>query len=145
MEPKDYFNELVEETKNYINKTENLRKEFPEFFNNYSTKNILSMGDDKLNTFFKTSQILNDTQVVFTKIASFVYFSKKLGIEVDLNKLSEVKGLQDFVQSYEPFSTDYIVTSEETEIKDKKQNEIKFEEFKRNIKNIVESKIFTNE
>ena len=145
MESKDYFNELIEETKNYINKTEDLRKEFREFFNNYSAKNILSMSDDKLNTFFKTSQILNDTQIIFTKIASFIYFAKRLNIELDLDNLSEVKGLQDFIQSYNPFSTDYIITSEETEIRDKKQNIIKFEEFKKNVKNIVESNILTNE
>ena len=75
MDLQKYLNEIIEEAKEFLENTENLRQEYPEFFNNYEGKNLLSMSDEKLKEFYKTSQVLNDTQILFTKVASLIYFS----------------------------------------------------------------------
>ena len=99
-----------------------------------------------MNEFFKTSQIINDTQTIFSKIASYIYFCNKINIELNIENLSNVKGLSEFITSYKPFNTDYLITSEgKTDIRDKKENKFKLNEFKKNIKNIIQSNIINYE
>ena len=145
MDLQKYLNEIIEEAKEFLENTENLKKEYPEFFNNYEGKNLLSMPDEKLKEFYKTSQILNDTQILFTKVASFIYFTKKTNQDIDISKLSNVKGLSEFVSSYEPFQTDFIKTSEKLEQRNMDENNKKFQEFKRSIKIMIENNLIPDE
>ena len=52
MDLQKYLNEIIEEAKEFLENTENLRQEYPEFFNNYEGKNLLSMSDEKLKEFY---------------------------------------------------------------------------------------------
>ena len=145
MDLQKYLNEIIEEAKEFLENTENLRQEYPEFFNNYEGKNLSSMSDEKLKEFYKTSQVLNDTQILFTKVASLIYFSKKTNQDLDISKLSNVKGLSEFVSTYEPFQTDYIKTSEKLEQRNIDEDNKKFQEFKRSIKIMVENNLIPDE
>lgn len=142
MESQIYLDDLIKEAGRYIHKTNEFREKFPEFFNNYTGESILSMSDDKMSEFFKTSQIINDTQTLFNKISSFLYFCKKVNIDLNIEKLTDVKGLSEFISSYTPFQTDYLITeSGEMNIVNKKENSLKLEEFKKSIKNLIKNNI----
>lgn len=139
MDINNYIQTLTSETKKFLNKTEEFKSKFPEFFDNSITKEDLSsLSEDKMKIFFQISQVINDTQISFNKIASLNYFAKKLDIEINPEIFSEVKGLTEFISVFEPFMTDYIINEEdELEVINKETNDLKFENFQKNIKNIV--------
>lgn len=133
-----YLEEILNESLFFYKKMEEHRKEFPEFFENFSKDSALNLPEDKLESLFKTSQLINDNQVQFDKVASFVYFCSKLKIELDLSKISEINGLNKFVINFKPFETDNVKgNNDELEIKNKKENDSKFKSFKDNFLNIL--------
>jgi uncharacterized protein YeaO (DUF488 family) len=138
MEAQLYLDELISESKTFFEELSNLRKDFPEFFNNFTAQYISTLKGDKMQEYFKISQIMNDNQITFNKIASYLEFCSKIGIKLDLTKLSEIQGLTEFISNFKPFETDFIKTSEgKLEIKNLELNKNKFKNFKENIINIL--------
>lgn len=139
MEAQVYLENITLELKHYIDKTVEYRNTFNKVFGNAETREdtfkiIDTFKDDEMRTYFKSSEILIDSQVLFQKVASFIYFSKLLKIELDLGVLSEVNGLLDFVKSYEPFETSHIIASDgELTEKNQKTSDKKYEAFKSNL------------
>ena len=142
MEAQEYLKKLTQEVVSFIEASDKNREEFPEFFNNYSKESLLTLSDEKMDSFYRTSQVLNDTQILFSKIASFIYFCKKIKIDLDLSEVIQIKGMSDFLSIHEPFSTDNTVdTDGEFKIKDPKKDELKLKEFKKNIFNLIKENI----
>lgn len=138
MEAQEYLDELISESKTFFEELSTLRTDFPEFFNNFTVQYISTLKGDKMQEYFKISQIMNDNQISFNKIASYLEFCSKIGIELDLTKLSEIQGLTEFISNFKPFETDFIKTSEgKLEIKNLELNKNKFKNFKENIINIL--------
>lgn len=145
MEAQEYLDELISESKTFFEELSTLRTDFPEFFNNFTVQYISTLKGDKMQEYFKISQIMNDNQISFNKIASYLEFCSKIGIELDLTKISEIKGLTEFISNFKPFETDFIKTSEgKLEIKNIELNKNKFKNFKENILNILKMGL-TNE
>jgi hypothetical protein len=140
MEGQIYLEQCVNEAKIFMDKTTSYRREFDSMFENASSqeevyKIIDEFDDDQLRKYFESSQILIDSQILFQKISSFIYFSKILQIDLDLSILNEVNGLLDFISNYKPFETSAILTSEgQIQEKNKKVEDKKFEQFKINLK-----------
>ena len=138
MEAQIYFEEILKESSVLYAKMEEYKSKYPEFFSNFSKETISTLSDERLTEFFKISQIINDNQILFNKIASYIDFCKKIEIDLDMSKLPDINGLTKFISNFSPFETDFIVTSDENiEIKNKKENEIKFKSFKDNLLNIL--------
>lgn len=145
MEAQSYLNSLLEKTENYILKTTEFRNNFPEFFTQ-SEDILLGMTQERMAIFYQMSQVINDTQTLFSEVASFIYFCNKIGIGLETKSTYDIKGLGEFIEVYKPFDLDYNITSEgELEVKNEKENKLKFENFSKNIKNLVKSKILTDE
>lgn len=142
MEAQEYLKKITQELSSFMEASDKNRENFPEFFNNYSKESLLTIGDEKMDSFYKTSQVLNDTQILFTKLASFIYFCKKINIELDLSEVIQIKGMSDFLSIYEPFTTDNTIDEEgEFKIKDPKKDVVKYKEFKKNIVNMIRENI----
>jgi hypothetical protein len=140
MEAQIYLEQCVSEAKIFMNKTTAYRRDFDSMFENAASQDevyriIDEFDDEQLRKYFESSQVLIDSQVLFQKISSFIYFSKILQIELDLSILNEVNGLLDFVSNYKPFETSAVLTSEgQLQEKNKKIEDKKFEQFKANLK-----------
>lgn len=142
MEAQEYLKKTAQELSSFMEASDKNREKFPEFFNNYSKESLLTIDDEKMDSFYKTSQVLNDTQILFTKLASFIYFCKKINIELDLSEVIQIKGMSDFLSIYEPFATDNTIDEEgEFKIKDLKKDAFKSKEFKKNIANMIRENI----
>ena len=138
MENQKYLENLIEECKVFNAKSLANQKEYLELFPETMDESkisdvILSMNDEDMMKYFKASQGQLDNQVMFTKIASFIYFCKQTNIELDLSKLSEVERLVEFVSVYSPFETDYIVDDNNLKEKNIKKTELKFQGFKNSL------------
>lgn len=138
MEAQKYLEILVNEAKTFMEKTIMYRRAFDTMFQDVKPEEvqdkIYNFDDDKLREYFQSSEILIDSQIIFQKIASFIYFTKALKIELDLEPLSQVNGLLDFITNHKPFETRSIITPEgELQEKNNKVSDAKFKEFKLNI------------
>lgn len=144
MEAQDYLKESIKEAGIFLEATTKYRETFDSLFKEAKNETdvyslISTFDDERMNQYFESSQIIVDSQLIFQKIASFVYFTKILGIELDLSELSTVNGLLEFVTNYRPFDTDYVVTPEgDLKEKNKKDSDLKFNEF-RNAINITKT------
>lgn len=136
MELQEYLNTAIEECKIFSKKSEESRNEFPNFFE-MDNKDIGKMNKEEMDQLYNISMVIGNTQILFTKVASILYIGKHIGTQLDIEKLSEVQGLTEFVSNYIPFNTDFTTTSEgELEIKNKKENIEKRKEFEVRIKAI---------
>lgn len=143
MDAQKYLDDLLVKANRFMDKNDEYRTEFPELFKSDLSDTIMGMSQDRMRIFFKISQIMNDTQIIFTEIASFLNFAKKSNIEVNIDKFNEVQGLSGFIAIYEPFGTDYNIDEKgEVQVRNEKENNEKFSNFAKNLKNIIKSKIF---
>lgn len=145
MEANKYLNTLIERAKQYIAKTLEFKEKFPEFFKQ-SDEILLGMTNERMAIIYQMSQIINDTQTIFTKVSSLLYFCKKLDIEIETENIYEIKELGKFIENHKPFSLDYNITEEgDLEIINEKDNKIKYDSFSKNIKNLAKNKILTDD
>jgi hypothetical protein len=93
----------------------------------------MEMNDESLLNYFKSSQGLADVQTIFSKIASFIYFCKHIGVELDVSKTSEVENLNQFISVYKPFETEFVIVENNLKEKDQKRFKEKFAAFKNSI------------
>jgi hypothetical protein len=139
MTAQEYLEKLIEDCRIYSEKSTEYKDVYAKLFPNLTGEQdvksrISNMNDDELFEYFKSSQVMLDIQTIYNKLASFVYFCKNTGVDLDLEKMNEVNGLTNFVSNITPFNTEYITTSEGG-IKEKniKQFKSKFEEFKKSL------------
>lgn len=142
MESQKYLENLIEECKVFNTKSLEDQKEYLEIFPNTTEesdvrKSIMGMSDENLLKYFKASQGQLDNQTMFMKIASFIYFCKQINLELDLDRLSEVEGLINFISVYQPFSTEYIVEENTLKEKNISKTNSKFKEFKNSLNKAI--------
>lgn len=143
MKAQEYLDNLIEECKVFSDKSVEYKDIYAKLFpgikdeKDVKTK-ILSMDDEELLNYYKSSQVMLDVQTIFTKVASFIYFCKHIDIELDLNKVNEIGPLANYISNYIPFNTEFI-TNSDGELKEKKSKEFdkKFGEFKNSIGKVI--------
>lgn len=140
MKAQEYLDTLIEECRIFDEKSSEYKNVYAKLFPNVTDvkAEILKMDNEQLYDYFKSSQAMLDIQVVFTKLANFLYFCKHIDIELDLTKIQEIGNLANFISNFIPFNTEFITTSE-GELKEKKSKEFdkKFEIFKSSVDKVT--------
>lgn len=95
----EYLEYLVQECKDRVSYSESLKERYPELFDILEGE----YSDEDIEFFFDASAAINDTKTSYAKLSSFIDFCKKLGIDIDITVIQDVKGFEAFIGNYEAF------------------------------------------
>lgn len=139
MSPQEYFEILIEDCDKKMTVSEKAQKEHPGLFTEIS--NIQEIKEEEYTQIFEISAFVNDAKTSFQKIAIFLFFMEKLGIEIDTSSTNNIKGLIEFISEYKPFDFRTVENVDGiTELKNDETNAEVYKNFKQNFKTMLNLK-----